>query len=109
MLYDGTFIKLDEDGRVWLKLYGDFSDPDEPTPSDIQVSDVELLGYADDYPGIMRTLVRKRICLWMRRESNSTRRLMPTGRMLPNTICQHFCFDELFPHSEESPCRPRRF
>lgn len=63
MLYDGTFIKLDEDGRVWLKLYGDFSDPDEPTPSDIQVSDVELLGYADDYPGIMRTLVRKRICL----------------------------------------------
>jgi hypothetical protein len=63
MLYDGTFIKLDEDGRVWLKLYGDFSDPDEPTPSDIQVSDVELLGYADDYPAIMRTLVRKKISL----------------------------------------------
>lgn len=46
-IFSGTYVRIDDEGRVALVLHADHSDPSEPgTPADIGPVDEIPLGYA---------------------------------------------------------------
>lgn len=53
-MYTGTFIRIDDGGHAWLRLYFDNSDPDEATEPVYEVLDELPLG---DIQGSLNPLV----------------------------------------------------
>lgn len=47
-MYQGVYVRVDEQGFAWLKVWADFSDPDDRTTApDYQVADEMALGHVE--------------------------------------------------------------